>query len=212
MKAASGFFARAAAVLALMCSGCDMPFDATKSVAGGGSDTETLTGLVALDGKPAVRVTVKLIPADYDPSRPDSASIRRAVTDDSGLFKFEKLDTAKAYNVIAGDPPRKSWAFASAVKAGAGRKALSLALAKVFAFSMHADNYQPADSGIAYFPGTDILTHCNGLTPSLIDSVPSGALHFIVASKAGWSHDTTLVSVGDTAKVSAAKSGLTFLP
>jgi hypothetical protein len=184
-----------------------------RTVRGGGSDSETLTGMVATAaGAPAARALVKLFPADYDPSRPDGAQVRSMLTSDSGRFRFEKLDTARTYNLIAGNAGEKSWAYAAALKPGPASKLLALSLAKVFLFSVHADAYSPKDSGIAYFPGTDILTHCNGMTASQVDSVPSGLLRFIVESRAGWRKDTTLTAARDTTKVSASKNSLRLLP
>jgi hypothetical protein len=183
---------------------------------GGGSDTETLTGSVAdPGGAPAARTMVKLIPIDYDPSHPDDSRILRVLTDDAGRFKFGRLEKGKAYNVIAGNTLEKTWAYAKGVRPGTEDKALILARAKVFLFDLHAENYQRADSGIAYFPGTDILTRCDGISFSTVDSVPSGALRFVVESLgSGWVHDTTLVSASviDTAKVLATENGVILYP
>ncbi|MEO6095673.1 MAG: hypothetical protein ABIW76_08325, partial [Fibrobacteria bacterium] len=142
----------------------------------------------------------------------DTASIRRAITDDTGGFVFRKVDTTRTYNLIAGDAPSKKWALASGIRPDGKPRILSLSLAKVFLFSMHAETYTLADSGIAFFPGTDILTHCNGAIASKVDSVPAGALRFIVESRAGWQHDTTLAAAADTTKVSAGKSRLILVP
>jgi hypothetical protein len=190
-------------------------FEAEKVAHGGGSDTETLTGLVTTpEGTPSARTWVKLIPADYDPSHPDTTLIHRAMTDDSGRFLFEKIAKGKAYNIIAGSAADKSWAYAPGVEAGAvkGRLTLNLALAKVFLFELHTENYSSLDSGIAFFPGTDIFTRCDGVSFSKVDSVPTGALRFVVRSRAGWSHDTTLASVVDTAKVLATRNGVQLYP
>jgi hypothetical protein len=199
--------------LSLQAAACLSSPEPGKTVQGGGSDTETLTGLVlSPDATPAAHALVKLLPADYDPSHPDTARIRRAITDDSGHFRFEKLDSGQSYNLIAGKAVEKSWALAAGLKAGKDTTRLSLALAKVFLFSLHAGGYQKADSGIAYFPGTDILARCDGVHASQVDSVPMGALRFVVESRAGWAHDTTLISIGDTAKVDATKNGVTVGP
>ncbi|MDQ3001495.1 MAG: hypothetical protein M3Y08_09560 [Fibrobacterota bacterium] len=199
--------------LSLSTVSCVLFPDDDKTVQGGGSDTETLTGLVSTPtGLPSARTLVKLFPADYDPSRPDTTRIHRAMTDDSGHFRFEKLEKAKAYNVIAGNAGEKSWALASGLTAGPERKTLSLTLAKVFLFSLHSDAYTFQDSGIAYFPGTDIFTRCNSVTASVVDSVPLGALRFVVESRAGWKHETTVISVKDTTEVVASKDGLILYP
>jgi len=178
---------------------------------GGGSDTETLTGLVATSaGVPVAGASVKLLPADYDPSHPDTARIRRTLTDSAGHYRFEKVDTARLWNVIAGDPARKAWALARGLKAGPGTAPLALSLGEVFLFSLHGSGYGQADSGIAYFPGTDILARCNGTTTP-VDTVPAGANRFIVESHAGWQHDTTLTAGADTVRVLATPSGLGIL-
>jgi hypothetical protein len=182
---------------------------------GGGSDTETLTGSVSTPaGAPAARIRVKLIPADYDPSHPDDALIRRALTDDAGRFRFGKLEKGKAYNVIAGSAAANAWAYASSALPGAEMEALSLTRAKVFLFNLHSENYQQADSGIAYFPGTDILAQCDGVSVATVDSVPAGALRFVVESRAGWAHDTTLASASviDTANVVATRTDVILYP
>ncbi len=190
-------------------------FENDKTAFGGGSDTETLTGVVASgDGSVAAHTLVKLIPADYDPSHPDTTLIRHTLTDAAGLFRFDKLDKDKEYNVIAGTAARKTWAYAPGLRTGQDRKSLSLSLAKVFLFSLHSQDYIQSDSGIAFFPGTDILTRCDGISLSKVDSVPMGALRLVVQSRAGWIHDTTLAyaAVKDTAKVIATKSSLILYP
>jgi hypothetical protein len=180
---------------------------------GGGSDTETLTGFVTgADGSPLPGVPVKLLPADYDPSHPDPDRIRRALTDAAGKFSFGKVDTARLWNVIAGDPARQAWALAQGLRPGPAAAPLALSLGKVFLFSMHSTQYGAKDSGIAYFPGTDILAHCDGVTPSLVDSVPEGASRFVIESRAGWKHDTTLAAAGDTTRISADRNRILILP
>lgn len=184
-----------------------------KTAHGGGSDTETLTGMVTgTGGVPAARVAVKLLPADYDPSHPDTTLIRKAMTDTDGKFRFEKLVKGRNWNVIAGDAGAKAWAFARNFKSGTGSQSLALSTGKVFLFSLHSSDYQVADSGIAFFPGTDILARCGGPSATKVDSVPAGAFHLIIESRAGWKHDTTLASIPDTARVLADKLGITYTP
>ena len=195
--------------LPLLTAACLFFPEDGKVAEGGGSDTETITGLISMPtGLPAVGASVKLIPTDYDPSHPDSTRIRRAFTDESGRFRFEKLEKGKAFNVIAGTAVGKSWAYAPGLLSSRDSRKLTLADAKVFLFELHTENYQSIDSGIAYFPGTDIFTRCDGVTFSTVDSVPMGAGRFVVRSRAGWAHDTTLASVPDTAKVIATKNGV----
>jgi hypothetical protein len=179
---------------------------------GGGSDTETLTGLVSLEsGAPAARVQVKLLPSDYDPSHPGPDSLRIAMTDDSGRFKFDKLDSLAYYNVIAGKRGERSWALAESLRTGPGRKAISLARSRIFMVSLEYYPYEKNDSGIAFFPGTDILVRCDGKNVYKLDSVPAQANHVIVQSNAGWRHDSTFVLVQDSVDLKADVDGITCL-
>jgi hypothetical protein len=188
-------------------------FSPERQARGGGSDTETLTGVVTgPSGAGAAGVQVKLIPAGYDPSRPEAARIRRTRTGSDGSFRFEKVDTAAAWNLIAGETGLAAWAFADGVRAGGSPRSLALSAPKVFLVSLHATVYAAKDSGIAYFPGTDILTRCDARSVSRLDSVPAGASRIVIESRAGWKHDTTLVSVADTAKVVADSAGIRITP
>lgn len=182
---------------------------------GGGSDTETLTGLVATaTGAPAARVAVKLLPSGYDPSRPDSAALRVVMTNDSGVFKFEKLDSAGRYNLIAGEAGARAWAFAESLRTGADRKQLALKPAKTFLISLPASGGAPYTGGTAYFPGTDILAHCTAAQVAVVDSVPPGVGHIVVESDAGWKKDSTFAvfadpaTLADTAEVKAAQDSM----
>lgn len=198
---------------ACACLACACLIGCEKTALSGGSDTETLTGAVSSpDGSPAVSALVKLIPADYDPSLSDTSLILRTLTDAKGSFRFKGLKEGASYNLIAGNAPARTWAYAGGIQPGAGDPVLALGPAKVFFFSLHSDNYLDRDSGIAYFPGTDILTRCDGASASEVDSVPEGALRFVVESRAGWKHDTTLIAVPDTANVSAGRDGIVLDP
>jgi hypothetical protein len=173
---------------------------------GGGSDTETLSGIVTdANGAAAAGARVKLLPAGYDPSRSGPGAIRETVTGADGAFRFGGVDPGQAWNVIVADAPRATWAFARGLRPGGTAHPLSLGRPKVFNFSMHSTTYAYRDSGIAYFPGTDILARCNGITAATVDSVPPGALRFVVESRSGWKHDTTLAAVADSVDVHADK-------
>jgi hypothetical protein len=180
---------------------------------GGGSDTETLTGFVRdADGSPKPGIAVKLLPAAYDPSHPDPTLIRRVLTDAAGKFSFTKVDTSLVWNVIAGDAASKSWAVAQGLRPGPTAAPLALSLGKVFLITLHTGGYAQRDSGIAYFPGTDILTHCDASSISKVDSVPAGAERFVIESRAGWKYDTTFAVPGDTARVKADQSQFIVSP
>jgi hypothetical protein len=89
---------------------------------------------------------------------------------------------------------------------------LVLSAPKVFLVSLHSAAYAAKDSGIAYFPGTDILAHCDAVSVARLDSVPAGAFRIVIESRAGWKHDTTLASVADTARVVADSAGIQVSP
>jgi hypothetical protein len=199
--------------LALALSAWNCGLGTSEPVArGGGSDTETLTGLVSLEtGAPAARVGVKLVSPGYDPSRPDPDSLRFTLTDDSGAFKFTGLDSARRYNIIAGIGSQRAWAYSMTQRTGKDRKLLSLSRGIIFMVSLEYPSYSKKDSGIAYFPGTDILIRCNGVSPTKVDSIPEGVNHVVIASKAGWSHDSTFVIYQDSVDLKADKDGITCL-
>lgn len=154
---------------------------------------------------------VKLLPAAYDPSHPDTFDIRRGVTDANGQYRFDSVDAHRLWNVIAGDKHRNAWALARDRQPGASVP-LTLKTAKVFLVTLHAANYASSDSGVAFFPGTDILTRCQSGSVSLVDSVPAEALRFVVERRAGWRHDITLTAVHDTARVQADQTQILVTP
>lgn len=201
-----------AAVVLMACLSSPTPPAEGPFRQGGGSDTETLTGRVTgADGIPANGVPVKLLPAAYDPSHPDTSNIRRSVTDANGQYRFDSVDTHRLWNVIAGDKNRNAWALARDRKPGLSVP-LTLKTAQVFLVTLHVANYASSDSGIAFFPGTDILTRCDSRSVSAVDSVPAEALRFVVESRAGWRHDTTLTAALDTARIRADKNQIVITP
>ena len=70
---------------------------------GGGSDTETLSGVVQPGAASTPLARVKLIPADYNPANAINKSIRVAQTDNAGRFRFDAVG-AGYYNLIAVNP------------------------------------------------------------------------------------------------------------
>lgn len=180
---------------------------------GGGSDTETISGLVILkSGMVASNAVVKLIPKDYNPSHFEPSVIRKTITDSLGRFQFNQLKTTDSFNLIATVPNQNHWAFEANQVAGVHGLNLSLKIPAVFLISLEYPTYARKDSGLAYFPGTDILTRCNGVSPSNIDSIPIGLNHIVVESRAGWRHDTTLMYAQDTLRLRADSNGLYWNP
>jgi hypothetical protein len=200
-----------ALILVFSLWGCLNYPDETNSH-GGGSDTETLSGTVSIgNGVFAARTLVKLVPANYNPSKPDTALILKAITNNNGQFNFDKVNKYVYYNLIAGKSSDQVWVFADSLKANGGRLDLTMTKAKLLLVSLESSIYKQQDSGLAYFPGTDILTHCNGIEASRIDSLPMGVSRLRVESRAGWAHDTTLVNIKDSMEVKADQSGIKWM-
>lgn len=183
---------------------------------GGGSDTETLTGrILKPDGTPSAGTEVKLIPGDYDPAHPDSALIRSTRTDAAGRYSFLTAPVAGSYNLLASDSsdgPAGLAVFAPALTADSLPKTLSLAKARVFYITLHRIDYPIADSGKAYFPGTDILIRCQGVAATRLNGVPLGLDRIILESRAGWRHDYQVTVPGDSLNIKANQDSVTVTP
>lgn len=185
---------------------------------GGGSDTETLTGrILAPDGLPAAGVEVRLVPEAYDPSRPEPGKVRAALTDAEGRYSVPKT-SAGNYNLIVREAPGAyglaggAGVFAEGLPADSVPAVLTLAKARVFYISLHDDAYTPADSGTAWFPGTDILVRCDGVTATRVESLPAGLESLVLQSLAGWRHDYRVTLPGDSLDISANRQGVTVTP
>lgn len=184
----------------------------------GGSDTETLTGhILAPDGRPAAGVEVTLLPAAYDPSRPEPAKVRTATTDAEGRYSVPKASSG-TYNLVVREASGAygydagAGIFAGGLPADSLPDALTLSRARVFYISLHDDAYTPADSGTAWFPGTDILVRCEGATATRVASLPAGLENLVLQSRAGWRHDYRVTQPGDSLDISANPQGVTVSP
>lgn len=185
---------------------------------GGGSDTETLTGrLLAPDGRPAPGVEVTLVPEAYDPSRPDPERVRTAITDAEGRYAFPKA-AGGTYNLVAREAPGAygfpggAGAFAGGLAGDSLPGALTLGKARVFYISLHDDAYTAADSGTAWFPGTDILVRCDGGTATPVGSLPAGLDSLVLESRAGWRHGIRVDQPGDSLDIAADRRGVRVSP
>lgn len=185
---------------------------------GGGSDTETLTGrILSPDGLPAADVEVRLMPAAYDPSRPEPGRVRTARTDARGRYAVP-MASAGTYNLVIQAAPGTygyaggAGAFVGGLPGDSVPDALTLAKARVFYISLHDDAYTPADSGTAWFPGTDILVRCDGVTATRVESLPAGLESLVLQSLAGWRHDYRVTLPGDSLDISATRQGVTVTP
>lgn len=176
---------------------------------GGGSDTTTLSGTVqAVDGSPAPGARLKLFPAGYSPADPGAEPPLRAESDGSGRFAFRGLETGRRYTLLSsgGDG---TWAFADSLSAGEQAGAFRLAPARVFYVSVYDSAFETRDSGIAYFPGTDILARCGAGGDVEIDSIPAGLRRVVVEGPDGWKHDSVLAEAQDTLYVKADPASMT---
>jgi hypothetical protein len=178
---------------------------------GGGSDTETLTGvLLSPDGRPAANARVRLVPATYDPSRPAPGLIREAETDAAGRYTFPKAPSAGSYNLIAA--VGELGLFRGDLAAGTLPDTSSLSPARVLIISLHGGIYQPADSGRAWFPGTDVIVQCDGVTATRLPAVPRGMNAMVIESRAGWRHEYTITLPNDSLAIRADSNGVTSVP
>lgn len=206
------FAARLAALsLLAFASGC--LFNDGNGSNHGGSDTETLTGvLLSPDGLPAANARVRLVPATYDPSRPAPEIIREAKTDAEGRYAFPKAPSPGSYNLIAAGGEPGQALYRGGLPADSLPDTLSLAKARVFFISLHGTAYQTADSGKAWFPGTDVIVHCDGDTATPLPDVPRGMDAMVIESRAGWRHEFTITRPDDTLAIRADRNGVTAEP
>lgn len=208
-RLASLLLAFAALLAAVAMEGC---------LADGGSDTETLTGqLLGPDGSPAAGVRVKLVPAGYDPSRPAPERVRAATTDAEGRYALPSAHGG-SYNLLAADAAG-SYGYSGGVgvyvrglPGDSVPESLTLAKARVFLITLHGDDYAPADSGRAWFPGTDLLVRCDGVTATRVESLPAGLDSLVLESRAGWRHDYRVTVPGDSLDIRATRQGVTASP
>jgi 5-hydroxyisourate hydrolase-like protein (transthyretin family) len=175
---------------------------------GGGSDTETLTGLVrTADGNPAVGAEVKLIPVLYNPSEPQQSLIRKTVTDADGRYRFLAPTDSKTgrYNLIVAAAGVDQGAIVDSLSADSVPATLTLERSRVFFISLHGDTYQTSDSGKAWMPGTDFFVRCEAAVPGKMDKVPRGISDLVIVSKAGWRQDYRVTNPGDSLIIKATR-------
>lgn len=177
----------------------------------GGSDTETLLPvLLAADGAPAAGARVRLVPADYDPSQPRPASIRTATADAQGRYAFPSGLTG-AYNLIASGDGDEA-VFLAGVAASSLPDTLSLETARVVFVSLHGDGYTQADSGKAWFPGSDIFVRCEVDTATKLERLPRGLDGMVIESRAGWRHEYQITNPADSLVIKADRFGVQCNP
>lgn len=182
---------------------------------GGGSDTETLTGILrTADGIPAAGARVKLIPEWYDPSRPNPDHIRSTVTDAQGRYRLRVTPGVETgtFNLLAISADSSQGIFQSGLASNALPSALTMEESRVFFISLHGDSYTQADSGKAWFPGTDLFVRCDGDTATKLNSVPRGISDMVLESRAGWRHEYTVTNPGDSLLIRANRFEVQCLP
>jgi hypothetical protein len=162
-------------------------------------------------------VKVKLVPAAYDPSLPAPAQVRVATTDAEGRYAFPKA-SGGVYNLLARGAAGAygesggTGVYVRGLAADSLPAILSLAKARVFFISLHDDAYTQADSGRAWFPGTDLLVRCEGITATKVESLPAGLDSLVLQSRAGWRHDYRVTVPGDSLSIMANRQGVTAMP
>jgi hypothetical protein len=197
----------AAAVGALWAlSGC------TPEATQGGSDTETLSGvLLTSGGMPAAGAQVKLVPSTYDPSQPDPSLIRFTYTNPQGRYTFPKSRAAGSYNLLAAGQTEGA-AFIATLSADSVPDTLSLEPTRVIFLSMFGSASYAYDPGMAWFPGTDFLFRCETEAAIAMKGLPRSLNSLVLKSTAGWRHDYTFHVPGDTLVINASKYGIECYP
>ncbi|MEO7959579.1 MAG: hypothetical protein ABIW76_23110 [Fibrobacteria bacterium] len=196
----------AAAAAFLASSGC-MP----EATAQGGSDTETLTGLLFTpEGKPAVGARVKLIPSTYNPSLPDTTLIRVAVTSPLGLYTFPKTRAEGSYNLLAAGMTGGA-AFLASLSADSVPDTLRLEPPRSIFLRMTGStyNYDPTQ---AWFPGTDLFVRCENDSAIAWKGLPRSLNSMVFESSAGWRHDYTFYLPNDSLIITASEYGVDCYP
>jgi hypothetical protein len=196
----------AAAAAFLAFSGCT-----PEATAQGGSDTETLTGiLLTPEGKPAVGARVKLIPSNYDPSHPDTSRIRVVVTNPLGRYTFPKIRAAGSYNLLAAGMTGDA-AFLPSLSADSVPDTVRLQPPHVIFLSMTGAtyNYDPTQ---AWFPGTDLFVRCENDSAIAWKGLPQSLRSMVFESSAGWRHDYTFYIPNDSLIITASEYGVDCYP
>lgn len=175
---------------------------------GGGSDTETLTGLLhTADGKPAAGAQVKLVPSAYNPSLSAPSMIRSAFTDSKGRYRLPRMRKTGggSYNLIAIADGIEEAAFVDSLWSDSVPAVLTLERSRVFFISLHGETYQTSDSGKAWFPGTDFFVRCEAAAGGKLDKVPKGISELVIESKAGWRQDYVVTNPQDSLVIRATR-------
>jgi protocatechuate 3,4-dioxygenase beta subunit len=179
---------------------------------GGGTDTETLTGFVVdTRGQPLPNARIKIFSSGYDPSgNKDSHVFTTVRADSNGGFTIPKSIPNGDYRLIAADSNRNLWGTLDFLWAGdtAAHLKVQALPPRLYRFALESSIYLRSDSGVAYFPGTDILAHCRSGTIESVDSVPATLNRLVIRSRAGWQHDSVLVNLPDTVTVHANVNNL----
>ncbi|MEO6096227.1 MAG: carboxypeptidase-like regulatory domain-containing protein [Fibrobacteria bacterium] len=197
--------AAAAAATLMALSGC-MP-EATQ----GGSDTETLSGLVLTPkGKAAVGARVKLIPSTYDPSQPNASLIREVTTDSQGRYTFPKTPARGSFNILAVGPTQDA-AFIASLSADSVPDTLRLEPPRTILVTMYGSSYDYAP-GRVWFPGTDILFICNSEASMAMKGLARSLNSLVLESSEDWRHDYTFHIPGDTLVIEVSRFSISAYP
>ena len=198
-------------ILALLASLSGCLFD----IKGGGTDTEgvtplTLSGRVLTDsGSTKAGTLVKLVPASYDPSKPQPNLIRTTVTDSNGKFTFKDLPKDSLFNIIGADSGRQ-FAFTDSLKPDTNQHTLTLSDARVFNVAVLTGTVGEVVGPIKdsnptqfYFPGTDIIATV-GEDISSLDTIPVGLESIGMANGTStWRYSVAPTTTSDTLLVLA---------
>jgi|GEM_PF-2792719 len=172
-----------AGALILLIAGC-LPGGIDTGMNGGSSAPQGVRLQIRLpSGQPAGGTGVKLFASKLDPSVSDSG-ILISESDTQGRTSFPGLKSAY-YNAIARDTSRGLWAFAESLQVSEKVISLTLSVPLQVEFHLLTAASRP-DSGILFFPGTDILIHCKTESPCFSGDIPRGIRKAIARAASGW--------------------------
>lgn len=171
---------RALSLLGAVCLGACISGSET------GNPTKGLTGRIrTLDGLPAARARVKLVPAGYVPADPHAAAgLPSATTDAEGRFRFEGVDPGR-YNLEAVNPSDGTRARLEGVEPDAGMGEVPVqTLGMPGSVSASLAGAGDTLTGFIYVPGSTYraavrasasVVELDSLPPGLIDSLIYGS-------------------------------------
>lgn len=139
-------------------------------------------------GLPASEAEVRRVTSNFDPSVSGSGILIRK-TDTLGQA-FLPGKRSVYYNLIAHDSLTGQWAFAESLRVSEKYDTLTLTDPLRVEIHLLTASSQP-DSGLVFFPGTDILIRCRAESPCRSGDVPRGLRKVVARAFSGWQQTLT---------------------